>query len=102
MQGYTKLAVISGVGVRNYYRRLGYELRGEGEFLIKDLPQGQNRGAQASEDLPQVVEGKSNPEGEDSTTELLPARQLSAGVGACVAMVALALGMHAALELRRR
>ena len=32
--GYTRLAVISGVGVRNYYRRLGYELTGEGQFQI--------------------------------------------------------------------
>lgn len=34
----TKVAVISGVGVRNYYRRLGYHLdEGRGEFMVKDL-----------------------------------------------------------------
>mmetsp|Transcript_16789 Transcript_16789/g.29377 ORF Transcript_16789/g.29377 Transcript_16789/m.29377 type:complete len:340 (+) Transcript_16789:1-1020(+) len=36
--GYTKIAVISGVGVRDYYRKLGYELEGEGEFMIKHFP----------------------------------------------------------------
>jgi len=32
-----KIAVISGVGVRNYYRKLGYQLIGKGEYLIKNL-----------------------------------------------------------------
>jgi len=39
-RGYRKIAVIAGVGVRNYYRRLGYELKGDGQFLIKDLVPG--------------------------------------------------------------
>ena len=30
-----KLAVISGVGTRHYYRRLGYEL--EGPYMVKQL-----------------------------------------------------------------
>ena len=33
--GYTKLAVISGIGVREYYRKLGYHL--EGTYMIKEL-----------------------------------------------------------------
>ncbi len=33
--GYKKMAVISGVGVRNYYRKLGYRL--EETFMVKDL-----------------------------------------------------------------
>ncbi|KAM4633185.1 elongator complex protein 3 [Polymixia lowei] len=33
--GSGKLAVISGVGTRNYYRKLGYEL--EGPYMVKDL-----------------------------------------------------------------
>ena len=33
--GYKKLAVISGVGVREYYRKLGYNL--EGDFMVKYL-----------------------------------------------------------------
>merc|ERR1712139_462498 len=37
-RGYRKIAVIAGVGVRNYYRKLGYELRGDGQYLIKQLP----------------------------------------------------------------
>jgi GNAT superfamily N-acetyltransferase len=36
--GATSTAVISGVGVRNFYRKLGYELSGEGEMMIKPLP----------------------------------------------------------------
>jgi histone acetyltransferase (RNA polymerase elongator complex component) len=36
-RGYRKIAVISGVGVRNYYRRLGYELCGDGQYLVKKL-----------------------------------------------------------------
>lgn len=31
----TKIAVISGVGTRNYYRKLGYEL--EGVYMVKNL-----------------------------------------------------------------
>lgn len=39
--GYTKMAVIAGVGVRNFYRRLGFEVEGDGELMIKHLqPQG--------------------------------------------------------------
>ena len=34
-RGYTKIAVIAGIGVRNYYRKLGYEL--EGLFMVKQL-----------------------------------------------------------------
>jgi len=37
-EGYERLAVISGVGVQNYYKRFGYQLaEGEGEFMIKDI-----------------------------------------------------------------
>ncbi|CAJ1361827.1 unnamed protein product, partial [Effrenium voratum] len=35
--GYRRISVIAGVGVRNYYRRLGYVLRGDGQYLIKEL-----------------------------------------------------------------
>ncbi|KAG7379479.1 hypothetical protein PHYPSEUDO_008526 [Phytophthora pseudosyringae] len=35
--GYKKIAVIAGVGVRNFYRRLGFEVEGEGELMIKHL-----------------------------------------------------------------
>ena len=34
-RGYKRIAVIAGVGVRNYYRKLGYELKGL--FLVKEL-----------------------------------------------------------------
>ena len=34
-RGYEKIAVIAGIGVRNYYRKLGYEL--EGLFMVKHL-----------------------------------------------------------------
>ena len=33
--GYQKIAVISGIGVRNYYRKLGYRL--QDTYLIKSL-----------------------------------------------------------------
>lgn len=33
--GSVKLAVISGVGTRDYYRKLGYEL--EGPYMVKDI-----------------------------------------------------------------
>ncbi|EQC41207.1 hypothetical protein SDRG_01183 [Saprolegnia diclina VS20] len=36
--GYTKMAVIAGVGVRNFYRKLGFEVEGEGELMTKLLP----------------------------------------------------------------
>ncbi|MBI2453731.1 GNAT family N-acetyltransferase, partial [Candidatus Peregrinibacteria bacterium] len=33
--GYKKMAVIAGVGIRPYYRKLGYEL--EGTYMVKEL-----------------------------------------------------------------
>jgi elongator complex protein 3 len=33
--GSAKMAVISGVGTRHYYRKLGYEL--EGPYMVKTL-----------------------------------------------------------------
>ena len=36
-KGFKKLAVISGVGVREYYRKLGYKLDGEGIYMMKEL-----------------------------------------------------------------
>ena len=33
--GYTKIAIISGTGVRNYYKKLGYELHET--YMIKQL-----------------------------------------------------------------
>merc|ERR1719491_440850 len=35
--GWTRISVIAGVGVRNYYRKLGYKLQGKGEYLVKEL-----------------------------------------------------------------
>ena len=32
----SKLLIISGVGTRHYYRKLGYRL--EGAYMVKDLP----------------------------------------------------------------
>ena len=36
INGYKKIAVISGVGVRNYYRKKGYYL-GENDYMYKQL-----------------------------------------------------------------
>ena len=40
--GYEKISVISGVGVRNFYRKIGYELNGG--YMIKklDIPKETN------------------------------------------------------------
>ena len=38
--GSIKLAVISGVGTRHYYRKLGYEL--EGTYMVKNLVEMEN------------------------------------------------------------
>eukprot|EP00659_Diplonema_papillatum_P011947 gene11947-18433_t len=38
--GFHKVAVIAGVGTRNYYRKLGYEVEGEGQFLMKHFKNG--------------------------------------------------------------
>eukprot|EP01059_Diplonema_ambulator_P012192 TRINITY_DN22419_c0_g1_i2.p1 TRINITY_DN22419_c0_g1~~TRINITY_DN22419_c0_g1_i2.p1 ORF type:complete len:685 (+),score=181.87 TRINITY_DN22419_c0_g1_i2:38-2056(+) len=35
--GFKRMAVISGIGTRGYYRKLGYEVEGEGGFMIKDF-----------------------------------------------------------------
>ena len=37
MSGVYTLAVISGVGVRNYYRRLGYRYTSHGHYMIKSI-----------------------------------------------------------------
>ena len=37
----TKIAVISGVGTRHYYRKLGYYL--EGPYMVKELVQAPSR-----------------------------------------------------------
>jgi ELP3 family radical SAM enzyme/protein acetyltransferase len=34
---FKKISVISGVGVREYYRKRGYTMRGDGDYLIKDF-----------------------------------------------------------------
>lgn len=36
-----KIAVISGVGTRHYYRKLGYKL--EGAYMVKDLEAAPSR-----------------------------------------------------------
>ena len=36
-QGYSRIAIISGVGVRNYYRKLGYTLEFDTEYMCKSL-----------------------------------------------------------------
>ncbi len=41
-RGYFKIAVIAGIGVRNYYRKLGYELRGL--YMVKDLKKEEYEG----------------------------------------------------------
>jgi GNAT superfamily N-acetyltransferase len=51
-RGYKKIAVISGIGVRNYYRKLGYELRGL--YMVKDL----NPEEYVGEDSPVVKFGE--------------------------------------------
>ena len=37
----SKLAVISGVGTRHYYRKLGYHL--DGPYMVKSLPHAPSR-----------------------------------------------------------
>lgn len=48
--GFAKIAIISGVGVRQYYRKLGYELEGEGQFMVKDLTSLPERGSCESDE----------------------------------------------------
>ena len=36
--GYRRVAVIAGVGSRGYYRKLGYTLEGDGQFMMRSLP----------------------------------------------------------------
>lgn len=47
--GFERAAVIAGIGSRNYYRRLGYEVEGEGGFMVKALGEGCRDGASSSE-----------------------------------------------------
>lgn len=50
--GFDRIAVISGVGVRNYYRKLGYVLQGEGQYLVKDIKPCTIRGTPQSLEVP--------------------------------------------------
>ena len=36
-RGYRKIAVIAGVGTRQYYRKYGFVLRGQGAYMIKQI-----------------------------------------------------------------
>lgn len=53
-RGWTQIAVIAGVGVRNYYRRLGYIQRGEGQYLIKALEKPYRAATPADLEVPFV------------------------------------------------
>jgi elongator complex protein 3 len=55
--GRTRLAVIAGVGVRAYYRRLGYAL--EGTYMVKPLGSGANRNPAAFAAGPEDADGVS-------------------------------------------
>ena len=37
VNGYNKIAVISGIGVRNYYKKLGYHIDEQNNFMIKNI-----------------------------------------------------------------
>ena len=47
-EGWGKVAIISGVGARNYYRKRGYELEGVGGYMVKPLCAAGTRGILAS------------------------------------------------------
>jgi len=42
-EGYHRIAVIAGVGSREYYRKFGYQMEGQGEYLVKLLPRWWSR-----------------------------------------------------------
>jgi ELP3 family radical SAM enzyme/protein acetyltransferase len=86
-RGYRKIAVIAGVGVRNFYRRLGYELTGDGQYLIKDLRSSKHRN-RILDGEPFVLESSSS--GNRST-----ALRTAAAVGSAVLLALL-------VSLRRR
>ena len=50
--GWERVAVIAGVGARNYYRRLGYELHEEGGFMLKRVLTSRHGGVLAVADQP--------------------------------------------------
>lgn len=38
LEGFPRIAVISGIGVQNYYKKFGYRLDdGDGKFMVKSL-----------------------------------------------------------------
>ena len=47
-EGWFKVAIISGVGARGYYRKRGYELQGVGGYMVKQLSAACTRGVLAS------------------------------------------------------
>ncbi|CAH0557428.1 unnamed protein product [Brassicogethes aeneus] len=55
----TKIAVISGVGTRNYYRKLGYEL--EGPYMVKSLIKEEYKSVFTSLDGPKLPIDRSKP-----------------------------------------
>jgi|ERR1712085_198318 len=94
--GWRKISVIAGVGVRNYYRRLGYTLCGEGNYLVKDLPP-----------CPESQRGRAPKSFECSFYEAAGRVQLETSSNACtrwgLAVLASAAAMgFVALTLRKR
>lgn len=86
--GYTKIAVIAGVGVRNFYRRLGFEVEGEGELMIKHLTHRASRvGGRLSgvRDWLSAITGRDS---KDAVTATMAAVAVAAavGIGAAVAI----------------
>lgn len=84
-QGWQRISVIAGVGVRNYYRRLGYALRGDGQYLVKELSP-----------CPASMRGKSPQSFETSFIEAstrveAPMKTLSSGAAKTATMVTVGL-----------
>lgn len=86
-----KISVIAGVGVRNYYRRLGYKLTGEGQYLIKELQRRRRETAESFE-VP-FLEAANRGRQEEERRALVCRAAAATGVAAGLA-TAIALGFR--------
>jgi len=64
--GLRRVAIISGVGVRRYYEKLGYSLQGVGQYMIKEL---------SGDSLPPWEDAVSAPRSKDEISEAMLRRE---------------------------
>ena len=64
--GLRRVAIISGVGVRRYYEKLGYSLEGVGQYMVKEL---------SSDSMLESEDAVTSPRSKDEISEAMLQRE---------------------------